>query len=101
MYVMVTQTCPSDKINISGERARELEKTPLPSYVERLYVFIRRDIKYGYISWVTYKIEKGKEEEGLQAISQRIGGSDNIEGFRCDMQVVYSVPEMLAAQSNS
>ena len=33
------------------------------------------------------------------AINQRLSNSDSIEGFQWDMQVVYSVPEMMAAQA--
>ena len=99
MYIMVSVTYPAHKSEEVSRVAREIEDSPIPPFMERLNAFVRRDLEYGIRSWSFYKIEKGKEEEGLIVISQRLGKNDNIEGYRWGMQIVYSVPEIMAAQA--
>ena len=99
MYVMVTFTYPAHRLAEVNKIARELEDNPPPSFVKRVNVFIRSDLKYGRKGWAIYNIEKGKEEEGLLAIEQRVGKSDNIEGYKWDMQIVGSIPERMAAHA--
>ena len=92
---MTTLSFPLDKPEEVGKVFIELQKSPLPAYVNMMGPYVTFGGE-GAESHVFYDVEKGHEEEGLALINRRLISYRGIVGMKITVQPTLPVAEALA-----
>ena len=82
-------------MDFAQKAVEELTTNPYPEYTKRNYYF--KFAEDGMVMYVIYDIGKGKEEEALKDINERLFKfSASIEGFNPKLEPVLSFEEVFS-----
>ena len=96
MLFLATMTYPGSSIvDITKLALKTLAENPYPEYTKRNYYYTYGG--EGMKGYIVYDIEKGKEEEGLKDILDRMAMmSMSIEGVKFTIEPVITLEEAFA-----
>ena len=96
MLLMLSGSCPGSSIVDWARLAVEtLATNPYPEFIKRDYYFMFDED--GIKTFTIFDIEKGREEEGLKDIQNRLTKfSISIEGMKAKLDPVFTLEDVFA-----